>query len=104
MPSPRHACASLLGAALTALCLGPAAAQTAPALLAAEGCIGCHGPQGAGMGPIAPLAGRDQAELVAAMLAFRANERPGTIMGRVARGYTDAEIAAIAAHFARLGR
>lgn len=34
------------------------------------------------------------------MLAFRANERPATIMGRIARGYTDAEIAALAAQFA----
>ena len=32
----------------------------------------------------------------------RANERPGTIMGRIARGYTDAEIAAIADHFSRI--
>jgi sulfide dehydrogenase cytochrome subunit len=39
--------------------------------------------------------------LAAAMRAFRANERPGTIMGRIARGYSDAEIAAIAAYFAQ---
>jgi sulfide dehydrogenase cytochrome subunit len=30
------------------------------------------------------------------MIAFRSNERPGTIMGRIARGYSEAEIAAIA--------
>jgi sulfide dehydrogenase cytochrome subunit len=36
------------------------------------------------------------------MAAFRANERPGTIMGRIARGYTDAEIAAMADHFASI--
>jgi sulfide dehydrogenase cytochrome subunit len=36
------------------------------------------------------------------MRAFAANERPGTIMGRIARGYTEAEIAALAAHFAAL--
>ena len=88
------------------LLAAPAFAQTplAQAPIAAEGCLGCHGPGGAGMGPIVALAGRDQAELVAAMAAFRSNERAGTIMGRVARGYTEAEIAAIAAHFARLPR
>ena len=83
------------------LLAAPALAQTP---IAAEACLGCHGPSGAGMGPIVALAGRDQAELIAAMAAFRSNERAGTIMGRVARGYTEAEIAAIAAHFSRTPR
>ncbi|WP_198372381.1 c-type cytochrome, partial [Roseomonas rosulenta] len=77
----------------------PAAAQ---APLAAEGCLGCHGPEGRGVPGAAAIAGRDRAELVAIMLAFRADERPGTIMGRVARGYTEAEIAAVAEHFSRI--
>lgn len=79
----------------------PAKAQ---APLAAEGCVGCHGVNGAGVGSVPGLAGRDQAELVAQMNAFRANERPATIMGRVARGYTEAEILASAAYFARQPR
>lgn len=89
---------SLPGLAAALLLAVPAAAQ---APLAAEGCYGCHGPGGSGAGAIPPIAGRDAAELRAAMLAFRANERQGTIMGRVARGYTEAEIAATAEHFAR---
>ncbi len=93
---------TLLAAALAAgLPLGGARAQ---APLVAEGCIGCHGPNGAGAGGVPTLAGRDRAELIALMAAFRANERPATIMGRVARGYTEAEIAAAADHFARLPR
>jgi sulfide dehydrogenase cytochrome subunit len=74
----------------------------AQAPLAAEGCLGCHGPDGKGGPGAAAIAGRDRAELVAIMLAFRANERPGTIMGRIARGYTEAEIAAVADHFSRI--
>ena len=89
--------APLLTLALAALLAAPAAAQ---APLAAEGCTGCHGPSGSGQGSVAALAGRDANELAAAMRAFGATERPGTIMGRIARGYTDAEIAAIAAYFA----
>ncbi len=92
-----------LAAALTALALAAPAAQ-AQAPLAAEGCAGCHGPGGGGAGAIPALAGRDAAELRALMAAFRANERPATIMGRVARGYTEAEIAAIAEHFAQARR
>jgi sulfide dehydrogenase cytochrome subunit len=88
-----------LGLAL-ALMVPTAAAAQAP--LAAQGCLGCHGAGGEGAAAIPALSGRPVAELSAAMLAFRANERPGTIMGRIARGYTDAEIAALAAHFAAL--
>jgi sulfide dehydrogenase cytochrome subunit len=73
---------------------------SAQAPLAAQGCVGCHGPNGTGAGGVPALAGRPAPELVALMTAFRANERPATIMGRVARGYTEAEIAATAAYFA----
>ncbi len=92
------ASAALLGALLTAV---PAAAQ---APLVAEGCVGCHGPNGAGAGGVPVIAGRDAGELRAMLAAFRANERPATIMGRVARGYSDAEIAAMAEHFAQIRR
>lgn len=98
MPVPFRA---TLVAMLLAPVLALPAAASGPAPLAAEGCLGCHGPEGRGATGIAALAGRDRAELVAIMTAFRANERPGTIMGRIARGYTDAEIAAVAEHFAR---
>lgn len=87
--------------ALLLLLAAPAFAHAA-APLAAEGCLGCHGPAGQGAGAVPALAGRDRAELEALMAAFRGNERPATIMGRIARGYTEAESAAIAAHFARL--
>jgi sulfide dehydrogenase cytochrome subunit len=82
------------------LIAAPAFAQGHDRPLAALSCGGCHGVGATGQGAIAPLAGRPQAELVAAMRAFRSNERPGTIMGRIARGYTDAEIDAIAADLA----
>ena len=93
---------SLLGGAfMMVLATLPAQAQ---APLAAQGCVGCHGPNGAGQGGVPGLAGRDRAELEAQMNAFRANERPATIMGRVARGYSEAEIIASAEYFARQPR
>lgn len=80
--------------------LSPATAQTQAPLLA-EACLGCHGPAGSGATGLPALAGRDAAELRATLAAFRANERPATIMGRITRGYTEAELTAIAEHFAR---
>jgi cytochrome subunit of sulfide dehydrogenase len=107
--SPRRAVSVSLAFALATLLPAAAAAQgggataaAAPAPLAAQGCVGCHGPNGAGAGGAPAITGRDRAEFAAAMAAFRANERPGTIMPRVARGYTDAEIAAMADHFAAI--
>ncbi|MFN7594343.1 MAG: c-type cytochrome [bacterium] len=72
------------------------------AAILAEACFGCHGPKGQGATGGAAIAGRDKAELATALFAFRSSERPGTIMGRIARGYSDPEIAAIADHIARL--
>jgi cytochrome subunit of sulfide dehydrogenase len=114
--SPRSGFAGPMAFALAALLPAVAAAQQGggaaaaaavpaagtPAPLAAQGCIGCHGPNGTGAGAAPAIAGRDRQELAATMAAFRANERPGTIMGRIARGYTDAEIAAMADHFASI--
>jgi sulfide dehydrogenase cytochrome subunit len=97
----------ILGPAILAAALAatlPWSTAMAQAPLAAEGCIGCHGPNGSGAGAVPALAGRDAAELRAILIAFRANERPGTIMGRVARGYTEAELAQLSEHFARQPR
>jgi sulfide dehydrogenase cytochrome subunit len=92
------------GAIVALLLVSPlgAALASGPAPLAAEGCLGCHGPEGRGATGGAVIAGRDRAELIATLAAFRSNERPGTIMGRIMRGYSDAEIAAIAEHFSRI--
>ena len=84
------------------LLMAPAWAQNAP--LVAQACLSCHGANGMGAGAVPALAGRDATELTALMAAFRANERPATIMGRVTRGYSEAEVAASVAYFARPGR
>ncbi len=103
MRSPPLLGRALLAAAAIGFLLLPSPVR-AQAPLAAEGCVGCHGPGGAGVQGVPAIAGRDAGELRALMAAFRANERPATIMGRVARGYTEAEIAAVAEHFARQPR
>lgn len=73
---------------------GPAAAGPPSG---ASSCTGCHG---ARANPAAALDGRPAADLVAAMTAFRTGERPSTVMGRIAKGFTDEEVRAIAQWFA----
>lgn len=91
--------ALLLGAGLLA---APAVHAQVPPHILAGGCQGCHGVAGQGANGIPMIhQTRTRAEFVAAMAAFRANQTPNTVMGRIARGYTEAEIAALAAHFGK---
>jgi cytochrome c553 len=46
------------------------------------------------------LAGRDRGDIVTAMQEFRSGARAATVMDRIAKGFTDQEILAIAAWYA----
>ena len=50
--------------------------------------------------PVPPLVGRAGDDIVAAMRAFRSGARPATVMDRLAKGFSDDEIAVIAAWYA----
>ena len=63
----------------------------------AAACSGCHPRAGGGASALQPLAGRAPDEIVAAMRAFRTGERSGTVMDRIAKGFSDDETKAIAA-------
>lgn len=80
---------------------GAAIAAEAPPSGAAS-CSGCH-PAAAGVDtPVVRLAGRPARDIEAAMREFRAGQREASIMDRVAKGFDEAETAAIAAWFAAL--
>jgi cytochrome c553 len=80
------------------LASAPAFAADAPA--GAAGCTGCHASNPRVETPVPPLVGRPAADTSAAMIAFKAGQRPGTIMDRIAKGFSDQEIAAIAQWYA----
>ena len=58
-------------------------------------CYGCHGPEGVSPGPIPSLKGLSEEHVVSQMMAFKNDQRPGTIMNRIAKGYTDEQIKAL---------
>jgi sulfide dehydrogenase cytochrome subunit len=66
----------------------------------AAACSGCHAASAAIVSPGPRLVGRDAADIVNAMQEFRTGKRPATIMDRIAKGFTDDEIQAIAAWYA----
>ncbi len=68
-----------------------AMAQAAPpsAAMLSNACAGCHGTNGGSAGPTMPsLASQSKEAIEAAMKKFRSGERPSTIMGRLAKGYS----------------
>ena len=78
----------------------PISATAAEAPPGASSCSGCHAASAAVRTPVTRLAGRPAAEIVAALQAFRAGQRPATVMDRIAKGFSEPEIAAIAAWYA----
>jgi cytochrome subunit of sulfide dehydrogenase len=76
---------------LDAVAAPPMGAVSAPPR-GASSCSGCHG---AGA-PAMALKGRDAAEIVADMDAFRSGTRPATVMDRIAKGFSQDETVAIA--------
>ena len=95
----RIAFAAILAAcAVSATCL---AEDDVQARSWAATCTGCHGTNGHSEGAIPSIAGRTQSELIALMREFKNNERPATVMHQHAKGYTDEQIARIAAFFAK---
>jgi sulfide dehydrogenase cytochrome subunit len=69
----------------------------------AANCAMCHGTIGRTVegSSVAPLAGRPADVVVGQMKAFKEGTRQATIMHQIAKGYSDAEIAAMAAYFSK---
>ena len=93
----------LLALAMLAFTLSPARAADPTSEAMAATCAGCHGTQGRlGTVEFMPLAGLPEAEFVRAMTDFRTGKRLSTLMGHVARGFSDREVRAMARYFASI--
>jgi sulfide dehydrogenase cytochrome subunit len=93
--------ALLAGCAFLACCClmsAPRAASPNGSRLA-DACTSCHGIDGHSSNHIPPIAGLARTTLVEQLKSFRAQTRDATIMNRIARGYDDAEIEALADYF-----
>lgn len=102
---PVQAALLLAAAALLAGCGGgdgeAASRSTAPlperAEVLALACSGCHGRD---EGAFAVLEGRPAAELEGLLIAYREDTAGTTVMHRLARGYSETDIAAISRYLA----
>ena len=107
-------------------CLNTAWAEdmASPSMLS-DTCLGCHGSGGISEGPATPtISGMSEIYIIGAMLAYKYDNdedkveeiiesdldfedveffaRTSTVMNRIAKGYSEAEIKVIAKHFAEL--
>jgi sulfide dehydrogenase cytochrome subunit len=80
-----------------------AAANTAPVPVStmAHSCAACHGTNGQlDDESFAPLAGMPSGQFVKTMIDFREGRRPATLMGHVAKGFSDEDLKGMGAFFA----
>ena len=76
-----------------------AAAGPADAPPGALACSGCHAATKAANTTVPRLDGRNPADIVTAMQAFKSGQLPSTVMDRIAKGFSDDEVKAIAAWY-----
>jgi cytochrome c553 len=89
-----------LAAAIGVFSIAAVTAAWAEPPAGAASCTGCHPASSRAPSPVPRLAGLDRAAIVRAMQDFRSGQRLATVMDRIAKGFTDEEIQAIAAWYA----
>ena len=95
----------LLAAGSTSHAQGASDAASLRLRSLAATCAQCHGTDGRpAAGALVPaLAGVPAARIVEQMGAFKSGARSGTVMPQLAKGYSDEQIARLAAYFAAAG-
>ena len=89
---------ALFAAIITVAATGASAQDARPFTEAPPGALACSGCHGAGSG--LSLEQLSASEIEIAMIGFREGTRTATLMNRLAAGFSDAEIAHIAAWLA----
>jgi sulfide dehydrogenase cytochrome subunit len=83
------------------LALAPAAVKAAePMAVMADACAGCHGTDGHSIGGMPAFSGKSVDELKKFLREYKSGAREATVMDRIAKGYSDADLDAIAAYYA----
>ena len=95
-----------MNALRVAVAIATVMASSLPVLAASEpppgaaSCSGCHTSGAAAASPVSRPYSRDAGEIMTAMTGFRDGSLPATVMNRIAKGFSDDELRAIAAWLA----
>ncbi len=85
--------------ATAAFASGPAQAEMASGAVLTNTCFSCHGTDGKSAGDMPTIAGKSEDYITQKLKAFKSGEIEATVMDRIAKGFTDDEIAALAKFF-----
>lgn len=98
--SAAHRFLSVLGLVVSISASGAQAQSLPKSEYLAANCANCHGTNGKSVGGLPALAGYPKAEFIQAMKDFQSGKREATLMHQISKGYTDAQIEAMATYFA----
>lgn len=82
----------------------PASASDLQTKLLVSNCYVCHGPAGKSAGQTPRLNNQTAAKVQESLTMFAKGDKPSTIMGRIAKGYSAAQIKAMAAHIGSMNK
>lgn len=95
-----HKIAVVAGLSLATMGMTSSAnAEMASGLVLANTCFSCHGPAGHSVGAMPALAGKDGEAIKFLLEGYRSGNLKGTVMNRIAKGYSSEEITALAGYF-----
>lgn len=89
----------LLSASMLVFAPVSASAENMNPELLGGGCVVCHGPGGDSQGHITSINTLSADDIGNRLRAFRDGKRAATIMDKIAKGYSDAQIDVISSHF-----
>lgn len=84
-----------LGAALAV----PSPVLAAPVNVMADSCSGCHGTDGQSLGAMPAFNTKSADELKKMLRDYRSGAREATVMDRIMKGYTEAQLEAIVDYY-----
>ncbi len=91
---------AVIALSLTFLTAPPATAETTSGAVLVNTCFSCHGTDGKSAGDMPTIAGKSEKFIVDKLKHFKKGALEATVMNRIAKGFNDDELAAIAKFFA----
>ena len=92
---------AVMGITAAGLWTGPAQADMASSAVLTNTCFSCHGTDGKSLGDMPTIAGKSESFIADKLKGFKKGADDPTVMNRIAKGFTDAEIAALAKFYAK---
>ena len=92
---------AVIGITVAGFVTSPAHADMASGAVLTNTCYSCHGTDGKSVGDMPTIAGKSESFIAKKLKGFKKGTEDSTVMNKIAKGFTDAEIAAIAKFFAK---